>query len=56
MSDWTDEEFEATLGLKNMGPSDAVNEIFGNEIFEGVSNSDSIDWRDVRGVVTPVKD
>ena len=56
MSDWTQEEFESTLGLKNMGSSDMVNEIFPNEVFEGTPNSDSLDWRDVRGVVTPVKD
>ena len=51
MSDWTDEEYQSILGLKDQ--QDFTDDI---EEWEGVADADSIDWRDVPNVVTPVKD
>jgi len=52
MSDWTAEEYQTLLGLKNM---DVTSEepMFP---FTGVPNSAGIDWRDTKGVVSAVKD
>jgi len=52
MSDWTNAEYESMLGLKGMD-TEREEAIWP---FSGVSNGDSRDWRDVAGVVTPVKD
>ena len=53
MSDWTDEEYNSMLGLKDM-PLDQEEPIWP---FVGYSsNSDGWDWRDTPNVVTPVKD
>jgi len=50
-SDWSQDEYEAMLGLKGWERYDHV-----MEPFTGVANSQSVDWREVDGVVTPVKD
>jgi len=51
-SDWTTEEYEVMLGLKNLAGRDDD----ASHVFTGVANSSGKDWRDVSGVVTPVKD
>ena len=51
MSDWTDAEYKKLLGFKNHGET-----VFAEHTFAGASNSQSVDWRDVQDVVTPVKD
>lgn len=51
MSDWLPEEFEATLGLKDQVIFDLP-----DKLFYGSPKADSIDWRDVKDVVAPVKD
>lgn len=52
MSDWTTAEYNSQLGLKDMDvtPEEAI------WPFRGTSNAAGKDWRDVAGVVTPVKD
>ena len=50
-SDWTDEEYFSMLGLLHKEEEDTE-----TPLFEGVSNTTGIDWRDHTGVVTPVKD
>ena len=51
-SDWSQDEYESMLGLKEWMRADHSL----MEPFTGVANSASLDWRDVDGVVTPVKD
>ena len=53
MSDWTDEEYNSMLGLKDMPvePEEPIWPFVGES-----SNSEGWDWRDTPNVVTPVKD
>jgi C1A family cysteine protease len=51
-SDWSQDEYESMLGLKDWMRADHSE----MEVFSGVANSASLDWRDVDGAVTPVKD
>merc|ERR1711981_535781 len=48
-SDWTDEERSKLLGIKEQHVNNEPKK-------SGVAPNDSVDWRDVSGVVTPVKD
>jgi len=49
-SDWSHEEYESMLGLKGIERDEDQ-----EDLFTGVSNSNGVDWRKTRGVVTPVK-
>ena len=49
-SDWSHEEYESMLGLKGIERDEDQ-----EDLFTGVSNSNGVDWRNTRGVVTAVK-
>ena len=52
-SDWTHQEYVSMLGLRN----EEMPEVYINKDANIESTTgDSVDWRDVSGVVTPVKD
>ena len=52
LSDWTQQEYISMMGLRNQ----EMDKPEGKMLFTGTASNDSLDWRDVKDVVTPVKD
>lgn len=48
-SDWTDEEYMSMMGLKIVQTNDQV------DLFTGAHNTTGVDWRNSKGVITPIK-
>ena len=51
LSDFTQQEYMVMMGLRNQ----VMDKPEGKMLFTGAASNETLDWRDVQDVVTPVK-